>query len=281
MKQTHESMKKYLFLTALLPTLFMCRCGTTDRMITDKMWSRALGEEREVCIYLPEKFDPQQIYPVVYATDGQLLVSERYDLLLDRLIGDGTIPPVVVIGAYSNETILQNGMELRYYEYIADAGYETDDSADPEQDADPRIAGRFLRHREFFTGELRDSILSRYAIRPDPGKTLFYGCSNGGDYGMTRYMTDPEGLFTDYICLSPVGTEADGIAPAATDASLYVAYGDQEAAMPVLGDNLRALHQRLDAIGDDAVTVRVFEGGHNRGCWKKEFAAALATVLNR
>lgn len=87
-------------------------------------------------------------------------------------------------------------------------------------------------------------------------------------------------MFTDYICLSPVGTDSDAISCAGT-ALLYVAYGSKESEMPVIGDNLRALHEKLDAINDGTITVHVFDGGHDRACWKQAFATALTALLNR
>lgn len=203
------TLKKIASLTALLiAAAMLSRCTPApSRMITETIYSEALGEERTCCVYLPENFDPDQTYPVVFATDGQVLLDGGYDTLLDELIEKGTIPPVVLIGAYSNENTVSDGMELRYYEYIDsdDATSRSDADAAGGASADPRIAGRFHHHLSYFTSELRDSIFTEYAIRPDTRKILFYGCSNGGDYGLTLYTTQPGELFTDYICLSPVG----------------------------------------------------------------------------
>ena len=278
------TLKKIASLTVLLiAAAMLSRCTPApSRMITETIYSEALGEERTCCVYLPENFDPDQTYPVVFATDGQVLLDGGYDTLLDELIEKGTIPPVVLIGAYSNENTVSDGMDLRYYEYIDsdDATSRSDADAAGGASADPRIAGRFHHHLSYFTSELRDSIFTEYAIRPDTQKILFYGCSNGGDYGLTLYTTQPGELFTDYICLSPVGTDSDAISCAGT-ALLYVAYGSKESEMPVIGDNLRALHEKLDAINDGTITVHVFDGGHDRACWKQAFATALTALLNR
>lgn len=293
-------------------TLALCHCvtPTPSRLFTERFYSQALDQERDVCIYLPEHFDPEQTYPIIYATDGQVIVSERYKAILDSLIGNRIVPPLVLVGAYSDETTAEDGMEFRYYEYIAGAdepdgeaagnnkpGGEADGDNKPDVEAasnnkpggeaagsdgtDPRIAGRFGRHLRFFTRELRDTLLRRHAICRDTGKTLFFGCSNGGDYGLTLWGTLPVGSFSSYICLSPVGTDADEVVPCRSGSTLYVAYGEQEAAMPVIGDNLRALHERLEAIGDGSVTVRIFAGGHDRTCWEREFATALTVLMNR
>lgn len=259
-------MRSY-FSFVIVVVLSFPACSSSS-LITDKIYSNELGEEREFCIYRPENFNPEEVYPIIFATDGQIVESGKYKSILDRLIKSETIPPVVLIGAYSNEHIVSSdGMELRYYEYI-------------ENDCnEPQISGRFQNHLKFFSVEIRDSVLAKYSIQPDTEKYLFFGCSNGGDYGLTLYAKYPH-LFSDYICLSPVGTQADIFNPASTtSAGLYVAYGSKEAESP-FGSNLEVLNKKLDSISHDQITVTIFDGGHDRKCWEKEFETTLVNIMN-
>ena len=93
------TLKKIASLTVLLiAAAMLSRCTPApSRMITETIYSEALGEERTCCVYLPENFDPDQTYPVVFATDGQVLLDGGYDTLLDELIEKGTIPPLSLI----------------------------------------------------------------------------------------------------------------------------------------------------------------------------------------
>jgi len=64
---------------------------------------------RRIFVYRPPQFDPTKVYPVVYAQDGQNLFSTasgsrnewRIDETLDRLIGNGSIRPMIVVGIES------------------------------------------------------------------------------------------------------------------------------------------------------------------------------------
>lgn len=146
-------MRSY-FTLVIVVVLSFSACSSSS-LITDKIYSNELGEEWEFCIYRPENFNPEQVYPVIFATDGQIVESGKYKSILDKLIKSETIPPVVLIGAYSNEHVVSSdGMELRYYEYI-------------ENDCnEPQIAGRFQTHFKFFSVEIRDSVLAKYSIQP-------------------------------------------------------------------------------------------------------------------
>lgn len=249
------------------------RKACSSRLETDSLYSRTLGEKRAFSLYLPCDFDPRRSYPIVYAADGQLIVSEGYKTLLDSLIQERIIPPSVVVGIHSDETVADDGTEWRYYEYVEGAA---------EEASDPDVAGRFGKHLTLFTREVRDSIRSRYGVRAEPRKTIFYGCSNGGDFGMTLYATRRE-LFDGYICFSPVGTDAGAVPPEAiaSPVRLYVAYGNLEEKFPVIGDNLRALHEKLESVCNPCITVRVFEGGHERRLWRTESATALSALIGQ
>lgn len=43
--------------------------------------------------------------------------------------------------------------------------------------------------------------------------------------------------------------------------------------MPVIGDNLCDLHEKLKTIDDSSVSIHLFTGGHDRRYWEREPAA--------
>jgi predicted alpha/beta superfamily hydrolase len=68
-------------------------------------------EGREMQIYLPDGYeDSRSSYPVVYMHDGQNLFSEEtayaaeweVDEALDRMIAEGTVEPMIVVGIYNS-----------------------------------------------------------------------------------------------------------------------------------------------------------------------------------
>src|SRR5206468_4688498 len=65
-----------------------------------RLRSAALGNERRVYTYAPPDYDPSRRYPLVVCFDGRAYVDEAYiplPTVLDNLIADGAIPPVVAL----------------------------------------------------------------------------------------------------------------------------------------------------------------------------------------
>ncbi|WP_353114519.1 alpha/beta hydrolase-fold protein [Microbacterium sp.] len=133
--------------------------------------SAALGNARDVFVYLPPSYEPAAgPYPVVVAHDGQhlfaargLTPSWRLDETLDRLIGEGRIPPLVVVAPANAGT--DRGAE---YSHIL------------PYPRDPRTRPRGELYESFLVGELLPLARSRYAITDDPGLTAVMGSSMGG-----------------------------------------------------------------------------------------------------
>ena len=239
----------------------------TSVMLTGKMYSSALGEEREYCVYLPSGFVRETAYPVIFAADGQILFNEGYKTVLDSLISNKIIPATILIGMYSNEEIAEGGnVPMRYFEYV------------PQEGGSEESRIQYEGHLDFFTGEIRNEIKEKYGIETDPLKCIFYGFSNGGDYGI-NIMTGNKGGFTDYICFSPVGTAADQIVIAPNSRlRLYLAYGSEEL-ISFMGFNLMEIDEKLTNFPDPRIYRHVYEGGHARELWKEEFSRILPLLF--
>jgi enterochelin esterase-like enzyme len=116
--------------------------------------SPLLGNERRVFIYRPPGYNAAQTYPLVLCFDGQAYTDDTYTPLptvLDNLIADGAIPPVVAVlpASLDNET--------RFRE---------------------------LNHDESFVSFLTDELLpwghERLSFADDPSRTVVAGASLGG-----------------------------------------------------------------------------------------------------
>ncbi|GGT30337.1 alpha/beta hydrolase [Nonomuraea spiralis] len=133
--------------------------------------SAALGNARDVFVYLPPGYDPADgPYPVVYLHDGQhvfaaagLEPSWRLDETLDTLITAGTLPPLVAVG-------VSNAGDARGAEYSHVAPYPRDPHG--------RLAGR--SYEDFLIDELMPLIRSRYAVTGAAERTAVMGSSMGG-----------------------------------------------------------------------------------------------------
>ncbi len=257
--------------------------GQPSSFVKDTIYSSALQQHREYCVYLPEQFSAAKKYPVIFATDGQMIAACNYKQLLDSLIANRVISPVVLVAAYANEQPLSGAenVTMRYIEYCKQGdGVEEDGEIEAEEDSIASFNADeiFEKHFDFFTREIKEIIVAKYAIRPS-GKTIFYGCSNGGDFGMYLYL-HRAGMFTDFICFSPVATMATDFEPKTGEATkLYVAYGTAELDVP-WGDNLKELDEKLKAERYPNVNFYTYQGGHKRDQWKQEFATILSEIFN-
>src|SRR5207253_8487058 len=73
---------------------------THDHGADRRLWSEALGERRDLYVYLPPGFDPCRSYPVLFwlhgfSQDEQAFLDEVVDLI-DAGVADGRLPPLIV-----------------------------------------------------------------------------------------------------------------------------------------------------------------------------------------
>lgn len=132
--------------------------------------SSYLGPSRDVIIYLPPGYDsaPSARYPVLYMHDGQNLmdpttsafgVAWEVDDTATRLIGDGVIEPVIIVGIYNTAD------RMAEYTHTADRDYGGGDA-----DA----YGRFI------ADELKPDVDDSYRTVADAARTGLAGSSLGG-----------------------------------------------------------------------------------------------------
>lgn len=255
-------MKLIVILLFCCVNLFVSAQESVSPIIIDSIESQNLKQVRKFCLYLPPQFDSQREYPAIIATDGQLIVEGNYAPVLDSLIRNKLTEPFVLIGAYSDETPAC-GVTVRNLEYLR-----------PEK-KDKVAQTYFNNHYRFFTKELVGKVLAKYRIKIHT-PFVFYGCSNGGDFGLILY-SQKEPMFTSYICLSPVSTQANDF-KYNTQSRLYVAYGDEELVFP-FGINLEDLSKKMQKYKGEGVFVQPYEGGHERGKWLFFFCSTLTELL--
>jgi len=87
----------------IVRSIVLCLLAGTanaDGIVTDdiRIASEALGYDLQYRIYLPEGYDSRADHPVLFLTDGQNYLSRgRMPRILDRLISDGEIEPVIAV----------------------------------------------------------------------------------------------------------------------------------------------------------------------------------------
>lgn len=248
-------------LTLLFICLFYLNGNTQNKesnskFIIDSIRSENLKEIRSYNIYLPENFDNKSKYPIVIATDGQMIKEENYKIIIDSLISNKIIEPIILIGVNSNDTEVSKGITYRQYEYIK--GFASNDTS---------LNNRYSNHNDFFTKEIVDSIKLKYKIIVDPLNLTFYGCSNGGGYGITHFLEN-KNIFQNFICFSPLGKIQVIKRNKANNKKLIIKYGDKE--LFIFVDKYEKLNKDLHK-KNYIFEFNSFNGGHNRKCWKYEF----------
>jgi predicted alpha/beta superfamily hydrolase len=154
--------------------------------------SSILDNERTLVVYLPPGYDPQSEdgYPVFYLHDGQNIfdpntaafgVAWGAQQTADRLIVEGKIPPLIMVGVYNTPDRIS---EYTWIDGGADAG------------------GKGQLYGQFLFGEVKPFIDSTYRTRPDRAYTGVGGSSLGGLISLTLAWQFPE-QFSRCAIISP------------------------------------------------------------------------------
>jgi enterochelin esterase family protein len=223
--------------------------------------SARLDNERDVFVYTPPGYDATQTYPLLVCFDGWGYVNEAYvptQTVLDNLLADGRIPPLVAVLPDSL------GQETRMRELLLD---------------EPFV--------EFLAEELLPWAHGRWSLTRDPAQTVVAGSSAGGLTAAFAALRRPD-LFG--LVLSQSGAYGHGSLPgeyAAADRlplRFYLDVGMLETHVyksraAILHAN-RHLRDVLLARGCD-VTYREFPGGHDYLWWRETIADGLVALLGR
>ena len=94
--------------TALLLISFSCKQPQAKTSPSNIVFDTLQG--RPFQIYLPEGHSTEEIYPVIYAHDGQNLFLDStsyagewgFDEVMDSLIAANALPPMIVVGIYNS-----------------------------------------------------------------------------------------------------------------------------------------------------------------------------------
>lgn len=167
---------------------------------------------RTVAVWLPENYDPQENYPVLYMHDGQMLFDANttwnklewgLDEVAHREITAGNIRPFIGVGIW-------NGGALRHAEYIPQKALEL--LSENQRDSiikhstrggyplfqTPLQADAYLK---FLTQEVKPFIDQKYPTLADAEHTFIMGSSMGGLISWYALCEYPQ-IFGGAACLS-------------------------------------------------------------------------------
>ncbi len=162
--------------------------------------STLLNNDRTLAVYLPPGYDdnPDKRYPVLYMQDGQNLydtatsfagVEWNVDETAERLINDGKIEPVIIVGI--------NNSPDRTEEYT------------PLQASESDPVARGVYYGWFVAYEVKRFIDSTYRTMPDREHTAIAGSSLGGLIALDTARAHND-VFGVCAAISPALWSAEG-----------------------------------------------------------------------
>lgn len=130
---------------------------------THEFTSAALRENRRVKVYLPPGHSQDSRFPVIYATDGNMI--EPYIRRVDAAVSIGAIPPVVIIAPHAAP--MDHTGNQRALEYLP--GFDDQ---------------RFDRHQRFFVDELQKWAETEFGASGERDFRAVFGCSDGAGHAL-------------------------------------------------------------------------------------------------
>lgn len=241
-----------------------------SKIVIDTIFSTNLNEHRFISTYLPKGYTKSKTYPVIYSTDGQIIV-DPYSKALDSIIATKVIPEFILVGVYSNEKKVPNSDSgCRNFEYIKGWAEEWAD------ENDTLLNSRFSNHFKFFSKEAINFIEKKYSVAKSKNERHFYGVSNGAGFGVTLGSENPD-LFSNYLCFSMVGGNYENLKWTKSNFPYYyLSYGSEEPVQFIIAS------KKFDKFLTKKKfkhSLSIYDGGHDRKKWKKEFLKILPEII--
>ena len=237
-----------------------------------------LKPHRTVLVYLPPGYyeHPEQRYPVLYLHDGQNLFDGttsfihgqewRVDETAERLIREGKIEPLIIVGLY-------NTGATRLEEYT------------PTRDKRGR-GGKGELYGRLLTDDLKPFVDRTYRTRTDAANTALGGSSLGGLISLWIGLKRPD-IFGKLAILSPsVWWDDKALLKSITrklPLKLWVDIGTSEGDSTVADTQLLrdALKERGWREGHDLAYHEFEAAQHNEASWAARFDQVLLFLFGR
>jgi len=256
--------------------------GATGDLRLHEFPSRIFRNTRYLRVWLPPGYDDianqGRQYPVLYLNDGQNLfetstafagVEWRVDETADRLIHEGVVPPMIVVG-------IDNAGKDRFREYM------------PHRSMNPmilRVQGRY--YPDFLMKEVMPFIEYNYRVATGAENTGLGGSSLGGLIALYTAMVRP-GAIGRLLVESPSLWVSNRQAIKESrevriwPERIFLGVGTAEAASPTSSrtvvDDVRELAAviRRAVLSEKRLRLVIQDGAtHNEAAWAERFPEAL------
>jgi enterochelin esterase-like enzyme len=248
--------------------------------------SRIFRNQRMLRVWLPPGYDDAENareYPVLYLNDGQNLfdrataytgVEWQVDETGDRLIRDGKIPPMMIVG-------IDNAAVDRVKEYVPYRSWHP-----------PVLRPLGRKYPEFMAGEVMPFIQGRYRVARGAENTGLGGSSLGGLISLHTVMAKPR-IFGRLLIESPslyisnrqLFRESRGFRD--WPERIFLGVGTRETGREgkdteIVKDVLELERiLRRAGLSEERLRVRVEQGAtHNEAAWAARFPEALTFLFD-
>jgi len=263
-------------------TCFACESSVSGRLDIQTIDSKIFPYPHVLRVWLPSEYSKPENklkkYPVLYLLDGQNLfdkctsyigVEWHVDETISRLIKEGKMPPVIVVG-------LDNAGDKRAKEYLP-----FDDPFNPEgAGTQGKLFPQFLRH------DVMPYIKAHYRIKMGSENTAIGGSSYGGIAALNVTINDPL-LASKVLIESPslqVGNGAflrESVNLVHSSPRIYLGVGTNETKRKKINNEMLAgvhvLAENLSSsFNSPAVQLNIGKGeSHNESAWSRRLPQAL------
>lgn len=244
------------------PADFSNPANGQTQIITDSAYT-SLDNAHTTIVYTPPGYTETKQYPVIYAHDGQNLFYDETSAygswgllpILDKLINEGTIEPVIMVGVYNNSD--------RMIEYAPSDGGDI--------------------YLNYIVDSVKPYIDSHYSTKPDRDNTAIFGSSMGGLISLYAGMKYNDTFSKAGVVSPSIWYDGNWIIkyinemetlPVDTKLWIDAGTGEQEAYDDRLCDmaqNARSLSELLMFKGynpvDDFLYYEVPNAAHNEAAW--------------
>jgi predicted alpha/beta superfamily hydrolase len=260
--------------------------GLAEGLRLHEFQSRIFRNTRMLRVWLPPGYSAAENrarhYSVFYLNDGQNLfdsatayigVDWQADEAADRLIREGRIPPLIIVG-------IDNAQNDRPREYLPYRSFNP-----------PIMRPQGKRYPDFLLNEVMPFVYQRYRIARGPENTGLGGSSLGALISLYTAMDRP-GIFGRLLLESPslFVSNRQSLKSSRTfrqwPAKVFMAIGTREAGSEVrdrqVVEDVRELERVLQRAGlrEDRLLVRIDQGAtHNEKEWAKRFPEALTFLF--
>ncbi|WP_286264421.1 alpha/beta hydrolase [Thalassotalea atypica] len=298
-----------ILLSLLCSSISQSATVSSGTLTTLTSFKSELVTQRDIHIWLPNGYNENHAYDVLYMHDGQMLFDANttwnkqewgVDEIASKLIAEKKVRPFIVVG-------IDNDVQTRHSDYFPQAAFnlltkqQQQTTYLAKRDADTLMLKKPINsdnYLKFLVTELKPYIDSTYSVNTSVESTFILGSSMGGLISMYAISEYPD-VFGGAACLS---THWPGVAPhdgnpipdafakymsdnlpAPDNHKIYFDYGDK-----TLDAFYPPLQQKIDKVMkvkgyDESQWQTFFFKGHNHSenAWRSRLDKPLLFLLGK